>query len=192
MCSVAAISGVQQNLKLFLVLDHQYAQSHAARFLSLVLTFSIVGHLTMGWLADRFHPKYVMVSIYSLVGIAIPIVILSQSRSSLYVFTAVFGIGLGGDYMIISLVTAEIFSMEMLGRLLGVILTAQGVAESVSPWVMGPHARCLRQLRCWISCARRFGVSGRPRSLRIAKANERGMSRSDDLAFCAAGSSALF
>ena len=39
--------------------------------------------------------------------------------------------------MIISLVTAEIFSMKMLGRLLGVILTAQGVAESVSPWVMG-------------------------------------------------------
>jgi MFS family permease len=140
MCSVAAISGVQQNLKLFLVLDHQYAQSLAARFLSLVLTFSIVGRLTMGWLADRFHPKYVMVLIYSLVGIAIPIVILSQSRSSLYVFSAVFGIGLGGDYMIISLVTAEIFSMEMLGRLLGVILTAQGVAESVSPWVMG-HMR---------------------------------------------------
>jgi MFS family permease len=57
MCSVAAISGVQQNLKLFLVLDHQYAQSLAARFLSLVLTFSIVGRLTMGWLADRFHPS---------------------------------------------------------------------------------------------------------------------------------------
>ena len=60
MCSVAAISGVQQNLKLFLVLDHQNAQSLAARFLSLVLTFSIVGRLTMEWLADRFHPKYVM------------------------------------------------------------------------------------------------------------------------------------
>jgi MFS family permease len=140
MCSVAAISGVQQNLKLFLVLDHQYAQSLAARFLSLVLTFSIVGRLTMGWLADRFHPKYVMVLIYSLVGIAIPIAILSQWRSSLYVFSAVFGIGPGGDYMIISLVTTEIFSMEILGRLLGVILTAQGVAESVSPWVMG-HIR---------------------------------------------------
>jgi len=83
MCSVAAISGVQQNLKLFLVLDHQNAQSLAARFVSLVLTFSIVGRLTMGWLADRFHLKYVMVLIYSLVGIAIPIVILSQSRPSL-------------------------------------------------------------------------------------------------------------
>jgi len=72
MCSVAAISGVQQNLKLFLVLDHQYAQSLAARFLSLVLTFSIVGRLTMGWLADHFHPKYVMVLIYSLVESRFP------------------------------------------------------------------------------------------------------------------------
>jgi MFS family permease len=137
MCSVGAISGVQQNLKLFLSLDHHYAQSLAARILSLVLTFSIVGRLTMGYLADRFPTKYVMVLIYSLIGIAIPIVIFSQSHFSLYIFSAIFGIGLGGDYMIIPLMTAEIFSMEMLGRLLGVILTADGVAEAVSPWVMG-------------------------------------------------------
>jgi len=88
---------VQQNLKLFLVLDHQYAQSLAARFLSLVLTFSIVGRLTMGWLADHFHPKYVMVLIYSLVGIAIPIV----------------------DIESVAPVSAEIFSMKMLGRTIG-------------------------------------------------------------------------
>src|SRR5882762_7756663 len=85
--------------------------------------------------------------------------------------------------MIISLVTAEIFSMKMLGRLLGVILTAQGVAESVSPWVMGHMRDAYGTKLCWLSCARRFGVSGNPRSLRIAKANERGMSRSRILRF---------
>jgi MFS family permease len=55
----------------------------------------------------------------------------------MYLFAGVFGVGLGGDYMIIPLMTAEIFSMEMLGRLLGVILTADGVAEAVSPWFVG-------------------------------------------------------
>jgi len=73
--------------------------------------------------------------------------------------------------------------MKMLGRLLGVILTAQGVAESVSPWVMGHMRDAYGTKLCWISCARRFGVSGNPRSLRIAKANERGMSRSRILRF---------
>ena len=33
--------------------------------------------------------------------------------------------------------TAEIFGMQVLGRLLGVILTAGGIAEAVSPWLTG-------------------------------------------------------
>lgn len=139
-CSVAAISGVEQNLKLFLVLDHHYGQALAARFLSLILAFSIVGRLTMGWLADRIHPRDVMILIYSIIAVAIPILILGQSPLHLYAFAAILGVAIGGEYMIISLVTAQIFSMEMLGRLLGIILTIQGFAESGSPWIMG-HMR---------------------------------------------------
>jgi Na+/H+ antiporter NhaC len=32
--------------------------------------------------------------------------------------------------------TAEIFGVEVLGRLMGVILTASGVAEAASPWMI--------------------------------------------------------
>jgi cyanate permease len=39
--------------------------------------------------------------------------------------------------MIIPLMTAEISGVRILGRLLGVILTAGGVAEALSPWLMG-------------------------------------------------------
>lgn len=137
MCSIAAVSGVQQNLKLFISLDRQFSQDIAARILSLVLAFSIVGRLLMGWLADRFPTKYIMLLIYLLVAAAIPFLFVERSISALYIFAAIFGIGLGGDYMIIPLMTAELFSMQVLGRLLGVILTADGVAEAVSPWLLG-------------------------------------------------------
>ena len=137
MCSIAAVSGTQQNLKLFLSLDRHYAQGEAARILSLVLTFSIVGRLLMGWLADRIAKKYVMLLIYSLVAAAIPLLFAGQSRGALYLFAVIFGMGLGGDYMIIPLMTAEIFGVKVLGRLLGVILTTDGVAEAVSPWLVG-------------------------------------------------------
>jgi MFS family permease len=137
MCSVGAISGVQQNLKLFLSLDQHFTQNLATRILSLILSFSIVGRLLMGWLADRFPVKYVMITIYTLVAAAIPILLFRQTPLALYIFSAVFGIGLGGDYMIIPLMTAEIFSMGILGRILGVILTADGVAEAASPWFVG-------------------------------------------------------
>ena len=53
MCSIAAVGGTNQHLKLFLSLDRGYGQTDAARIISLVLTVSIVGRLLMGWLADR-------------------------------------------------------------------------------------------------------------------------------------------
>jgi len=137
MFSIAAVSGAQQNLKLFLSLDLHFAQGQAARILSLVLAFSIAGRLLMGWLADRFPKKYVMVLIYILVAAAIPLLFAGRSPGAIYIFAAVFGIGLGGDYMIVPLMTADIFGVQLLGRLLGVILTAGSVAEAVSPWLVG-------------------------------------------------------
>ncbi|PYU13604.1 MAG: hypothetical protein DMG29_11425 [Acidobacteria bacterium] len=137
MGSIAAVSGTQQNLKLFLSLDQHYTQGEAARILSLVLAFSIVGRLLMGWLADRWSKKYVMLLIYTLVAAAIPILFFARAKAPMYVFAVVFGIGLGGDYMIIPLMTAEIFGVQVLGRLMGVILTADGAAEAVSPWLIG-------------------------------------------------------
>ena len=137
MCSIAAVSGTQQNLKLFLSLDRHYSQGEASQVLSLVLSCSIVGRLLMGWLADRFSKKYVMLLTYLLVAAGIPLLFLGRTPFSLYASAAVFGVGLGGDYMIIPLMTAEIFGMRVLGRLLGVILTAGGVAEAVAPWLTG-------------------------------------------------------
>jgi MFS family permease len=140
MCSIAAVSGTQQNLKLFLTLDAHYGQGQAARILSLVLASSMAGRLLMGWLADRFPKKYVMLLIYLLVAGAIPFLFVTGSPVLMYAFAILFGIGLGGDYMIIPLITAEIFDARLLGRLLGVILTAGGIAEAVAPWIVG-HIR---------------------------------------------------
>jgi MFS family permease len=140
MCSVAAISGTQQNLKLLLSLDRHFTQRDAASILSMVLAFSIAGRLLIGWLADRFSKKNVMLLTYLLVAAGIPLLFLGTSHLVLYVSAAIFGIGLGGDYMIIPLITAEIFGIEILGRLLGVILTAGGIAEAAAPWLIG-HLR---------------------------------------------------
>jgi MFS family permease len=137
MCSIAAVSGTQQNLKLFLSLDRHFTQRDAASVLSLVLAFSIAGRLLIGWLADRYSKKYVMLLTYLLVAAGIPLLFLGTTRLTLYASGAIFGIGLGGDYLIIPLMTAEIFGIEILGRLLGVILTAGGIAEAVAPWLIG-------------------------------------------------------
>lgn len=137
MCSIAAVSGTQQNLKLYLSLDRHFTQRDAAGVLSLVLGFSIAGRLLVGWLADHISKKHVMLLTYLFVALGIPMLFLGNSRPLLWLSAAVFGIGLGGDYLVIPLMTAEIFGIEMLGRLLGVILTAGGIAEAAAPWAVG-------------------------------------------------------
>jgi sugar phosphate permease len=136
MCSIAVVSATQQNLKLVLSLDRHYRQAEAVRVLSLVLASSIAGRLLIGWLADRYSKKRVMLLIYLLVAFAAPGLFLGQRQVVVLAFAAIFGIALGGDYMIIPLMAAEIFGVRILGRLMGVIVTAGGVAEAVSPWLL--------------------------------------------------------
>ncbi len=137
MCSIAAVGGANQHLKLFLSLDHGYTQGEAARIISMVLSCSIVGRLAMGWLSDRVPKKRVMLLIYLLVTMAIPLLFLGSSRGAMYLFAVAFGFGLGGEYLIIPLMAAELFGVAVLGRVMGIIVTADGVAEAVSPMLVG-------------------------------------------------------
>ena len=137
MCSIAAVGGTNQHLKLFLSLDHGFTQGAAAQIVSLVLASSLVGRLGMGWLADRIPKKYVMLLIYLLVVSAIPLLFLTATPGAIYFFAVVFGIGLGGEYMVIPLMAAELFGVQVLGRVMGIVLTADGVGEAVAPWLVG-------------------------------------------------------
>jgi MFS family permease len=137
MCSIAAVGGANQHLKLFLSLDAGYSQGDAARIISLVLTCSIAGRLLMGWLADRVPKARVMLLIYMLVAAAIPLLFFASSPGAMYLFAVMFGVGLGGEYLIIPLMAAELFGVRVLGRVMGLVVTADGVAEAVSPMLVG-------------------------------------------------------
>jgi len=137
MCSIGAVGGTNQHLKLFLSLDLQFSQTAAASIAATVLACSIAGRLLMGWLADRIPRKHVMILIYTLIAGSIPLLFFADTPAALYAFAVIFGIGLGGEYMIIPLMAAELFGVRVLGRLMGVILTADGVAEATFPMLVG-------------------------------------------------------
>jgi nitrate/nitrite transporter NarK len=137
MCSIAAVGGANQHLKLYLSIDHGYTQQAAATIASLTLAASLVGRLVMGWLADRWPKKRVMLLIYLLVALSLPIPLLATTRGAIVLYAIVFGIGLGGEYMVIPLMAAELFGVRVLGRAMGLVLAADGVAEAVSPVLVG-------------------------------------------------------
>lgn len=136
MCSIGAVGGVNQHLKLYLR-DHDFSQSNSATIMSLVLLSSLAGRVLMGMLADVFPRKYVMILIYLIVGASIPLLLMPDFPGRLYIFAVIFGIGLGGDYMIIPLMAGDLFGVRMLGRVMGIILVADGIAESLSPMMVG-------------------------------------------------------
>ncbi len=137
MCSIGAVGGTNQHLKLFMSVDLKYSQEMAANVISLVLASSIAGRLMMGWLADRLPKKYVMLLIYTLVSAAIPLLYFVSAPNVIYVFAVIFGVAFGGDYMIIPLMAAELFGLKVMGRVMGIILTADGVAEALAPMLVG-------------------------------------------------------
>lgn len=135
MCSIGAVGGVVQTLKFYLT-DIDSDQWHAARIMSLVLLMSLAGRLLMGWLADIMRRKYVMILIYTIVGSAIPLLLMPDFPGRLYIFAVIFGIGLGGDYMIIPLMAGDLFGVRTLGRVMGIILVADGLAEATAPMMV--------------------------------------------------------
>jgi sugar phosphate permease len=133
MASIGAVGGTTQNLKLYFAMDRGMAQGRVAELISLVLVGSIAGRLLMGWLADRWPRKRVMLLIYLIVAGTIPLLWAASSPIALRAAAVTFGVGLGGDYMIIPLMAADLFGLKRMGRVMGIVLTADGVAEAVVP-----------------------------------------------------------
>lgn len=136
MCAIGTVGGIGQHLKLYLR-DLEFTQSEAAQVMSFVLLASLIGRVLMGFLSDLLSRKYVMILIYLLVASAIPLLMLPDFPGRIYLFAVIYGIGLGGDYMIIPLMAGDLFGVKVLGRVMGIILVADGVAESMFPVLVG-------------------------------------------------------
>ncbi len=137
MASIGAVGGANQHLKLLLSLDQGRSQSEALNIVSMIAAVSLVGRLGAGALADRLGAKRVMLIVYVLVTSAMLLLTAGATGNNIYLFVVVFGLGLGGEYLIIPLMAAELFGTAVLGRVMGIILTADGVAEALFPWVVG-------------------------------------------------------
>lgn len=134
--SIGAVGGVIQHLQLFLR-DQRFTPEDAAEVASFLLIASILGRITMGYLADRFPRKYVMLAACLMVAGGIPFLYFSAVPGTVYIFAFIFGFGMGADYMLIPLLTAECFGLASLGRLMGVILTTDAISQAFSPVVVG-------------------------------------------------------
>ena len=77
--------------------------------------------------------RSVMILIYALVALSIPLLFAAKTDGVIYLFAFFFGMALGGDYMIIPLMAAELFGVKVMGRVMGLIIAADGLGEALAP-----------------------------------------------------------
>lgn len=136
--SIASIGAIIQHFILYLTgEDVGYTQAQASGILSSLVLSSIPGRVVMGYLADIFPKKYVMLAAYLFVGGSVPLLFFADSVNMLYLFAVIFGFGMGADYMMIPLVTAESFGLSSMGKIMGVIFVSDTVGQATFPFLVG-------------------------------------------------------
>jgi MFS family permease len=103
-----------------------------------ILWSSIIGRLGIGYLADVFSKKAVMVSTYLIVAITILLLfwVAPGHAFSIYLFALLFGLSMGADYMLIPLMAAEQFGVNSLARAMAVILPANTIGQTWFPFLI--------------------------------------------------------
>ena len=135
-CSMGAIGSVTQHLKL-MFLDKGISEATVADTTFLLLIFSNLGRIGMGWLADRFPKKFVMVAAYLFVGLPLPMLFFADHTGIPWIFAMIYGFGLGADFMMIPLMAAELFGANSLARVMGIILPVYSIGLTLFPFVLG-------------------------------------------------------
>lgn len=138
MCSIGSVGAISQHMK-FIFLDSGFKlgpQIDATwRTASvLILCSSTVGRLLIGFLADWFSTKAVMVASYLLTAATVPPLLMLHPPHVPYVFAVAFGIAMGADYMLIPLMVAEEFGVGSLARAMSLILPLNTIAQTWFPY----------------------------------------------------------
>ena len=98
-----------------------------------ILISSIAGRLLIGFLADRFPMKYVMVATYFVVAATIPMLLMVHPPQSPALFATIFGFAMGADYMLIPLMAARQFGVNSLARAMAILLPVNTIGQTWVP-----------------------------------------------------------
>ena len=139
-CSIGSIGSINMHMK-FVFRDAGYSNQKILNDTwttasVIILWSSILGRLSIGYLADVFSKKRVMTATYFMVAATILLLLsVGPARpAALYFFSLMFGFSMGADYMLIPLMAAEQFGVNTLSRAMAVILPVNTIGQTWFPY----------------------------------------------------------
>ena len=113
-----------------------FEPSKAANVVGLVFAMGLVGKLFFGLLSDYLDPKKVFrINLFVMfLGTAF---LATQKQEFIMPFVVLFGLGWGGLYTMLQLMSVSLFGTRSAGKILGSITLIDAIGGGLGPWIMG-------------------------------------------------------
>ncbi len=117
--------------------DLGYGVAPGAAMLSLMFGFGIVSRVSSGWIADRVGGVVTMLLGSVLQTVALVFYTVSDSLTSLYIVSALFGLFQGGLVPSYAIIVREYFPPKEAGMRVGIAMSATIVGMALGGWMGG-------------------------------------------------------
>jgi len=104
--------------------------------LTLLFGLALVGKFLFGFLADHVHQKRVFLGNIT-VMLAGAILLATMRSDLLWAAIVLFGLGWGGLYTLIQLLTVDSLGLKAAGKILGTITTFDAIGGGLGIWLTG-------------------------------------------------------
>jgi MFS family permease len=120
------------------ITDLKISPTTAASVLAVIGGTSIFGRIALGNAADTFGNKTVLIGCFTTVAISLFWLLVAKKVWMLYLFAATYGLVYAGLDVVSSPILAELFGLESLGSILGVMGISFSTGGAIGP-VMAGH-----------------------------------------------------
>lgn len=139
MCTFYSILGMSANVFIYMSRS-DFSSADASTGVSILFIGGLVGKIISGYLAESFGRKRILLTGLALMlggGASLLIAIQSDSSVALWSGLVAFGFGWGGIYTLIQLLSADLFGMRSLGKILAAINILDAAGGALGPVITG-------------------------------------------------------
>jgi len=128
---------ISQQFNLYLQNTIGVSRETAGVAQSILFATSVGGKFLFGWLCDKFPTRVVIMSCCGLMFLSTLMLVGFLTPSTIYVFLVPFGLGYGGTFVLVQLLTVESFGLRDIGKILGALTLIETLGGFLGSVVTG-------------------------------------------------------
>jgi len=139
MCTFYCILGMSANVFIYMSKSN-YSAADASTGVSILFIGGLIGKVISGYLAENFGHKLILLTGLALMfsgAVSMLFAIQLDSSAALWTGLVAFGFGWGGIYTLIQLLSADLFGMRALGKILAAVNILDAAGGALGPVMTG-------------------------------------------------------